>query len=225
MALQKIHFGLAEVAAKLQCTEDDLIQFAAYGQLELCILLPRNSVYPNLHSKDGTVGTGEGFSGAYCGPCALWPVQWRKFLSNREATTYSVRRIHTTHKPIIEWQSREGFFDWTIIPRSPREPVVRISECPIVVMKEEVDRIVSDMDRESSSELRATDRAHVSDDLAILNQAAQKWWANADQDDRTTHPKKQDVVSWLMDRGFSQITAESGATIINPTLAKPKRQK
>jgi len=71
---------------------------------------------------------------------------------------------------------------------------------------------------------KATSRAHVSDKLAILNQAAAKFWANADRDDPTSQPKKQDVVSWLMDRDFSKITAESGATIIKPEWAAKGRK-
>ena len=67
------------------------------------------------------------------------------------------------------------------------------------------------------------DRAHVSNSLAILNQAAAKFWANADKDDRSTHPKKSDVVAWLIEHGFSQIKAESGATIIRPEWAPTGR--
>ena len=66
-------------------------------------------------------------------------------------------------------------------------------------------------------------RAHVSNSLAILNQAAARFWANADKDDRSTHPKKSDVVAWLIEHGFSQITAESGATIIRPEWAPTGR--
>ena len=67
------------------------------------------------------------------------------------------------------------------------------------------------------------DRAHISNNLAILNQAAKKFWANADRDDRTTHPKKNDVVAWLIQRGFSQKLADSGATIIRPDWAPTGR--
>lgn len=67
-------------------------------------------------------------------------------------------------------------------------------------------------------------RDHVSDRLAILNQAAHKWWANARKDDSTSHPRKPDVIAWLMERGFSKITADSGATIIRPEWASKGRR-
>lgn len=61
-----------------------------------------------------------------------------------------------------------------------------------------------------------TDRAHVSPQLAILNQAAYKHWANADRDDRGTHPKNSAVTAWLVEHGYSQKLANSAATIIRP---------
>ncbi len=68
------------------------------------------------------------------------------------------------------------------------------------------------------------DRVGVSNKLAILNQATKKWWANADPDDRTTYPSQSDVVAWLIDHGFSKITAISGATIIRPEWAPAGRK-
>ena len=68
----------------------------------------------------------------------------------------------------------------------------------------------------SEHQIESNDRAHVSNNLAILNQTAAKFWVNADRDDRSTHPSKNEVVAWLMDHGFSQKQADSGATIIRP---------
>ena len=63
-----------------------------------------------------------------------------------------------------------------------------------------------------------------SDNLAILNQAAAKFWANADRDDPQTHPKNAHVVSWLMDHGYkSKTLAEKAATIIRPEWATTGR--
>ncbi len=52
--------------------------------------------------------------------------------------------------------------------------------------------------------------------LVILNQASNKFWANADKNDPGTYPKKTVVVAWLEKNGFSQTLAEKGATIIRP---------
>ena len=69
-----------------------------------------------------------------------------------------------------------------------------------------------------------TDRSHVSDKLAILNQAAQRFWANADRDDRSTHPTNSYVVEWLGKNGYTQSLAEKAATIIRPEWAPTGRK-
>lgn len=71
---------------------------------------------------------------------------------------------------------------------------------------------------------KAIDHAHVSGNLAKLNLAATKFWANADRDDRSTHPSNTDVVNWLVEHGFSKKTAEAGATIIRPEWAPSGRK-
>lgn len=65
----------------------------------------------------------------------------------------------------------------------------------------------------------STDRAHVSDKLAILNQTARKFWANVDRNDKTTYTKNQDVIDWLMKHGYSKSLADSAASIIRPEWA------
>lgn len=68
------------------------------------------------------------------------------------------------------------------------------------------------------------DRTYLSNNLTTLNKAARKWWANADRDDRATHPKTAAVVAWLVQQGFSNKTAEAGATIIRPEWAPTGRR-
>lgn len=69
-----------------------------------------------------------------------------------------------------------------------------------------------------------TDRSHVSDDLALLNQASRRWWANASKDDPTTQPDKADVVAWLIERGMTESLAKHAATIIRPEWAHNGRK-
>lgn len=69
-----------------------------------------------------------------------------------------------------------------------------------------------------------TSRAHVSDKLAKLNQAAAKFWGNADRDDRGTHEDNATVAAWLVKQGFSPTLAEKAATIIRPEWAPPGRK-
>ena len=64
-----------------------------------------------------------------------------------------------------------------------------------------------------------TSRAHVSRELALLNQAAQRWWANADPDEPQTHPDNPTVASWLIERGMAKTLAERAASIIRPGWA------
>ncbi|MBN8436956.1 MAG: hypothetical protein J0L95_02755 [Candidatus Accumulibacter sp.] len=68
------------------------------------------------------------------------------------------------------------------------------------------------------------ERAHISNKLAMLNQAAATFWANADREDRGTHPKNADVVAWLMEREYSKSLADSAATIIRPDWAPSGRK-
>ena len=66
---------------------------------------------------------------------------------------------------------------------------------------------------------------HISKKLRILNQAAFTFWANADRDDRGTHPSNADVAAWLMDQaGYSTTLANKAATIIRPEWAPTGRK-
>jgi hypothetical protein len=66
--------------------------------------------------------------------------------------------------------------------------------------------------------------AHVSDNLATLNQASTRFWANADPNDSATHPLNSAVAAWLIERSFTQTLADKGATIIRPTWATTGRK-
>lgn len=70
----------------------------------------------------------------------------------------------------------------------------------------------------------STNRNNVSDKLAKLNQASTKFWANADRDDRATHPNNAKVVEWLVEQQFSETLAEKAATIIRPDWAPTGRK-
>jgi hypothetical protein len=55
--------------------------------------------------------------------------------------------------------------------------------------------------------------------LAILNDASRRFWGNADPDEKDTHTKNAIVIDWLINKGFSEISARQGATIIRPEWA------
>ena len=60
------------------------------------------------------------------------------------------------------------------------------------------------------------DQNYISENLAILNQAARKFWANADPEDKETHPKNEAVEEWLTEEGLPKTYAPQAATIIRP---------
>jgi len=67
-------------------------------------------------------------------------------------------------------------------------------------------------------------REHVSDNLARMNQAAEKFWANADRGDRSTHPSNGVVAAWLESQGLSASLAQKAASLIRPDWAPPGRK-
>jgi hypothetical protein len=60
--------------------------------------------------------------------------------------------------------------------------------------------------------------------LEALNRAWDKWWGNADRDDRSTHRGNEEVAAWLVEQGFSVTLAEKGASIIRPDWAPTGRK-
>jgi hypothetical protein len=86
------------------------------------------------------------------------------------------------------------------------------------------DWILSKTQEARNNALLPASRAHVSEKLAFLNQAAMKFWANADPDDRGTHPDNATVAAWLEKQGFSQTLADKAATIIRPEWASTGRK-
>jgi hypothetical protein len=68
-------------------------------------------------------------------------------------------------------------------------------------------------------------KAYPSDQLRILNDASEIFWGNADPKQKDTQPINDTVIKWLMDREFSQISAQQGASIIRPAWAAQGRRK
>ena len=79
-------------------------------------------------------------------------------------------------------------------------------------------------DKDSVTTGNAAQREHVSDSLAKMNQAAVKFWANADRNDRTTHPSNGTVADWLESQGLSPSLAQKAASLIRPDWAPPGRK-
>lgn len=73
----------------------------------------------------------------------------------------------------------------------------------------------------TTTERNTTNR---SNELSYLNQASDKFWANADPDDRTTHPNNDVVAAWLESKGISPTKAGMAASIIRPEWAGTGRK-
>lgn len=63
-----------------------------------------------------------------------------------------------------------------------------------------------------------------SDNLVWLIQASEKFWANADRDDKTTWHNKAEIASWLVSKGYSESLAKHAATIISPNWLESGRK-
>ena len=63
-----------------------------------------------------------------------------------------------------------------------------------------------------------------SKELTILNEASLNFWSLADSDDKATQPINDTVIKWLIDKGFSKISAQQGASIIRPEWAAQGRR-
>ena len=62
-----------------------------------------------------------------------------------------------------------------------------------------------------------------SNQLIALNSASLKFWRNADQSDKGTWPKTQDIIDFLIAHGFSKTLAIKGASIARPEWAESGR--
>ena len=71
----------------------------------------------------------------------------------------------------------------------------------------------------------AEDKSYYSSELLILIEAAEKFWKNADLNDKDTQPKQQEVSDWLASKGLSKASADQGAVIIRPSNARVGRPK
>lgn len=76
-----------------------------------------------------------------------------------------------------------------------------------------------DLLTENESVINSNQQTYTSNALLLLNKASEKFWSNADPDQKDTHPKSETVINWLIGESFSNINARQGATIIRPSWA------
>lgn len=211
--LKREYYPLPLAASIIGCTTDDLIHWAANGRIRLGVLFTIDWAFPDYYTCfsndiDHPIATPDFQGFAYVIATSFLSMEQRGGdLEFNEVRTLDNIVIHNSPGRFegyygSDFRSIDGIY----IHRNDLLPLIHKS----------VDVVEETQPTDSG-------RAHVSNSLSILNQAATKFWANADKNDRSTHPKKSDVVAWLVEHGFSQITAESGSTIIRPEWAPTGR--
>jgi len=102
-------------------------------------------------------------------------------------------------------------------------PPERIPEGTYLVVKQsELSKLLSEDTSTAATGQADDDRKEYPPQLEALISAWRKNWKNADPEDRTGCPKKDDVEAWLIGQRFSGVTAKAGATIIKPEWARKK---
>lgn len=100
-------------------------------------------------------------------------------------------------------------------------PPVTIQLAHLCLRHEELERLDPYMEKlaPTVNKIENISEQHFSTNLTLLIEASNKFWKNADPDDKETHSKNEIVITWLIEKGFSKISAQKGATIIRPEWA------
>jgi|GEM_PF-4191857 len=100
------------------------------------------------------------------------------------------------------------------------DDAVLFKDLDLFVKSKDVDRLLN------KPPVVAEDKSYYSSNLKILIEAAEKFWKDADLNDKNTYPENQQVViDWLVSKGLSKASAEQGAVIIRPSNAAVGRPK
>jgi hypothetical protein len=117
----------------------------------------------------------------------------------------------------IQSEERPGDRELNFCPLIPLKSRGAVTEGFLVAPKVDMPEKIATMNRD-----------YLSDKLAIMIQAAEKFWANASRNERDTHPDNAVVAAWFEKKGFSATLAKKAATLIRPEWAptgrKPEEQ-
>lgn len=98
---------------------------------------------------------------------------------------------------------------------------VTINLAHLCLLHEELERLDPYMEKLTPTvkEIKNISEQHLSTKLILLMQAADKFWKYADPAEKETHTKNEIVITWLIEKGLSKVSARQGATIIRPEWA------
>lgn len=135
------------------------------------------------------------------------------------ATT--IAKASTLSEPLAPdanfWVPQHG---WAIEGGGLTEDDLQVCRNDVFVERSDVEKIKTQgaaiLEQPIRNAPQIPERDHISDKLALMNQAASTFWRNANRQERGTHPENTKVALWLVVRGFSSTLADKAATIIRP---------
>jgi hypothetical protein len=249
---ERLYYRLADAAQIVGCSRDDLLHYGARGYLEVITRSPYCWARGNEFDYDEGLPffTTQPYVGFHF--CALFPRVLCEIEVNGVALYDSARDLYKfvngrlsrgmsengfVHFPAeVANRNPESAFYWIIskervdvaMPLDQRgfhDIEVRMDD--LWVRAEELRRFQIDGSSHVQSDPpmpEATVFSGRSDKLAYLNQAAAKFWANANPSDRATHPDNDAVAAWLEGKGYSASLALKGASIVRPDWASVGRK-
>lgn len=231
-------YSLNEGAKKVNCSAKELLHYGARGSIELLVGVPPRTI---LHLLDGASSTRvTGIPAPMRTPnilvlrpehCLLLELSGKADISDVPlGYSYSgdnqFRTCHPSNSdenlPVngeidISWKHPlKRWTAWSIQSEEP-DSHIEVNLERVLVASIEIDRIFN-INSASPGNVKEW---YKSDNLQYMNQAAYIFWGNIKivKEDKLTHPKKEDVVQWFIDKEFSPSLAEKAASLIRPEFA------
>jgi hypothetical protein len=240
----KVYYRLEEPAEMLHTTSDALIHYGATARLELVTPVPAK-----FHIFSGNMLTDETdyalFDKPYLVALRLQEIReielFGKTLAGSFSSGYeiwggSLIPLDPFDPPQDEdglpiKQNPHPIWEYRLFEKSVDElSGIEVTPQLIFIVAPELERFKKggasypvDPVRERNLTVKSSNQNR-SDKLAALNQAFWKFWANANQKERSTHPDNTDVAGWLENRGYSSSMAKKAASIIRPEWAPTGRK-
>jgi hypothetical protein len=233
-------FQLDQAAKKANCTVDDLLRMGAGGDLQLLVGIS-DEIFLCLQDRHGGIGTPGhmktpnllqltaptcmSLSVSGRGLLAASPIGYRR-KPNGQLTQLSPSDCDAD-LPLVDSKSvgwkdpRRRWISWAIHPQS------KVSELAVEVGAVWVSSTALEQTLSRKLNPQGIEGEFFkSDALQYLNQAARRFWGNVNivQQDKTTHPKAEQIVEWLVEMGLPRRQAVIGASIIRPEFAAKGRR-
>lgn len=231
--IETTYVRLAQAAAMLDTDADTLLIAAAEGRIQLYFLMNRFVFAQKGYFEDLNDPSIDKSSWSWV------PVE-EKIEHFKFVTLPPEDAADLLIKNAVEWGSNSTFLsieaaDGTSWACDPGEPLLTqgcqewrvISKNAVFLSRADVEAIKAAHATPAPDTIKNApipDRSHISDWLALLNQAARRWWANAVRHDPATHPSNAAVAAWLIEKGMTKSLAERAASIIRPEWAHTGRK-